>query len=396
MDELIHHPTIVGLIWCILSQYTVEDTTAFTYYNSIGKKIPISHRHKTVGKGGLMRFRIGSFNVKNLSYDASGRDIDRIAGLIKDNGFDIVALQEVLSEGGILKGRNLKNVYGRARSYERSIIARLGPNWDCKWLNPETSSKYYPYLGDDNRGEGYAFIWRTDLFRLPRKDSENEVKPHVEHYYSIKGDNVIRLIRDPGIGMFRYLDRPVEIRLITTHIVYGKPKEENMSADLSIGAINMRRNEFNILAGQIYKKVKDFCKTIESQGTVATIILGDYNLNIGSSGIPYALIPEISYFDSEGRCFNPNIQCYESNAPIRIYTLQKDLSTLKLNNPGMANNFDHFSVDDNTMKLVVGSASVIDGVHQRTESTDNDEESKYNTYRKKVSDHLPIVIDIEC
>ena len=52
-----------------------------------------------------MSIRIGSFNVKNLSL-ATGRDIDRIAQIIKDNELDIVAMQEVLSEGKILTGVN--------------------------------------------------------------------------------------------------------------------------------------------------------------------------------------------------------------------------------------------------------------------------------------------------
>ncbi len=341
-----------------------------------------------------MGYKIGSFNVKNLSYDATGRDLDRIANLIK--GFDIVALQEVLSEGGILKGRNLRNLGDRAKSYERSLLARLGANWDCRWLNPETKSKYYPYLGDDNRGEGYAFIWNTDKFELPKKDTYTRIEPYIEHRYSTQGDNIIRLIRDPGVGRFRLKERPVEIRLITTHIVFGKPREENLGVDLSVGAIKMRKNEFNILAGWIYKKVNDDCDSIEPRGTVATVLLGDYNLNLRKSGVLYPLVPEVAYFDSKGRLFNPKPGETNDDAPIKIYTLQEGLTTLKSTGEGLANNYDHFSVDDHTKSMICRKPLVIDGVHQGEEATDTDEESKYNTYRSKVSDHLPIMLEINC
>ena len=45
-----------------------------------------------------MSYKIGSFNVRNLSWGAVGsRNLDKIAEIIKR--YDIIALQEVLSEG---------------------------------------------------------------------------------------------------------------------------------------------------------------------------------------------------------------------------------------------------------------------------------------------------------
>lgn len=67
-----------------------------------------------------MSFKIGSFNVKNLSL-ATGRDLNRIARIILDNGFDIVAMQEVLSEGKILTGINSKSVSGQVMAYDYSL-----------------------------------------------------------------------------------------------------------------------------------------------------------------------------------------------------------------------------------------------------------------------------------
>ena len=105
-----------------------------------------------------MSYKIGSFNVRNLSWGAAGsRDLDIISSIIKE--FDIIALQEVLSEGKILEGPKLNDTYGQAKAYEYSLKSRLGDNWDMCWLNPKTSSKWYPFLGDDSRGEGYAFLF---------------------------------------------------------------------------------------------------------------------------------------------------------------------------------------------------------------------------------------------
>ena len=50
-----------------------------------------------------MGYKIGSFNLKNIGLTALGnkneRDLKKIAEIIKREKFDVVALQEVLSEG---------------------------------------------------------------------------------------------------------------------------------------------------------------------------------------------------------------------------------------------------------------------------------------------------------
>lgn len=68
-----------------------------------------------------MRFIVGSFNVRNLA-DGEGRDLDRIASIIKDNAMDVVVLQEVLQEGKILNGIQLKDEAGQSKAYKRSLL----------------------------------------------------------------------------------------------------------------------------------------------------------------------------------------------------------------------------------------------------------------------------------
>lgn len=116
--------------------------------------------------------------------------------------------------------------------------------------------------------------------------------------------------------------------MITTHIVYGKPKSDNLSVDLDIGAINMRRNEFSILAGDIYKRIDQDRKDI-NQNSVCTVLLGDYNLNLASSGLGIATIPDIVFFDSKGR-----MEPSPVDGGNHIYTMQSELTTLSRNAAG--------------------------------------------------------------
>lgn len=330
-----------------------------------------------------MGYRIGSFNVKNLSFGGK-RDLDRIAHIILDNKLDIVAMQEVLSEGKILTGINGKSSVGAAKAYEYSLKRRLGENWGICWQYPQTSAKNYPFLGGDSRGEGYAFLWNTDKFSLPKDENGNDVYPRIwRNYKTNVEEGMIRLIRDPCVGRFIVKGRPSEIRLITTHIVYGKPKDDNLSVDLEFGAVKMRQNEFKILAGQIYPRVSQYAKDVNCVAPY-TIILGDYNMNLKESGIVTANVPSIACFDDRGRMLDEN----ESGTFV-IKTVQKDLSTLKRDSDALANNYDHFSYDISLEeKNIIGNATTINAIEQ------GDSSGSFDKYREDVSDHLPVVIEV--
>lgn len=333
-----------------------------------------------------MSFRIGSFNVKNLSL-ATGRDIDRIASIILDNELDIVAMQEVLSEGKILTGINAKSVSGQAKAYDYSLKRRLGNNWDICWRDPKTSAKNYPFSGEDSRGEGYAFLWNTSRVDLPPDEKGNKVYPKIWRNYKTNIDTgLLRLMRDPCYGRFVVKGRPAEIRLITTHIVYGKPKAERLDSEIDFGAVNMRNHEFQILAGQIYPRISEYYK-VNNYTAPYTIILGDYNLNLMTSAATQSFMPSIACFDPYGKKLMGADGAY-----CTIYTVQEELSTLKKNEEGLANNYDHFSFDGRVKSQIVpNSARTINAIEQHSKN----ENAKYETYRKEVSDHLPIVIEID-
>lgn len=328
-----------------------------------------------------MQYKIASFNVRNLSIDASKERLDNLAKIIRENDLDIIAMQEVLSEGKILTGINLKSVSGQAKAYEHSLKKRLGDNWAICWRDPGSWAKNYMY--DDSRGEGYAFIWNTNKFELMKEDG-NEIMPRIYRDYKLRENNMLRLIRDPCYGRFRVIGRKPEIRLITTHIVYGKPSSWKGDADLDIGAIQMRKSEFSILAGQIYPAIAQYHKDYET--TVPyTIILGDYNLNLKDSNVNKAVLPDIMCYDEKGRGVPYNPTAYTT-----INTTQTELSSLKSEGEGLSSNYDHFSYENRVNSIIepgsVKTINIIDDME--TES------NKYEQYRKVVSDHLPIVMTI--
>ena len=332
-----------------------------------------------------MSYRIASFNVRNLSY-GSGRDLDRIARIIKDNKLDIVALQEVLSEGKILTGPNLKDLLGQAKALDYSLKGRLGKNYEICWRDPATKSKYYPYLGEDSRGEGYAFIWDTRKFELLKDEAGNEILPTIwRNYGTNSSEKQIRLIRDPCYGRFKIKNGKAEIRLITTHIVYKKPKDDLLDADLDFGAIQMRINEFNVIAGKIYPKISEYYKDINCC-VPYTIILGDYNLNLRSSGLGKAILQDVVCFDAYGHPISESTNSY-----CKIFTVQEQLTTLKIDGSGYASNYDHFSYDQRVKEEIIKGGPY--RIEVQSDGTE-DERTKFENYRQKVSDHVPVYVEI--
>lgn len=331
-----------------------------------------------------MIYKIGSFNVRNLSWGNKGRDLDLIADII--SRFDIIALQEVLSDGKILEGSSLKNPAGQAAAYEHSLKYRLGDNWDMCWLDPQTDSSWYPYLGEDKRGEGYAFLWRKDKFRCPVNEYGNEVRPRIFRQYKINSANdELRLIRDPGYGRFQPVNMPnAEIRLITTHIIFGKPDADKLKKIIDHGAVMMRKKEFNVLARSIYTRISEDHNDINCV-VPYTIILGDYNLNHLRSGAGSPYVPGLVVLDANHNILPLNM--IADQGVYRINTTQTDLTTINENGDNYANNYDHFSYDDHTRD------SIVRGTPYRLNAVEKT--GDHSTYKEKVSDHIPIMLEID-
>lgn len=346
----------------------------------------------------MARIRIGSFNVKNLS-QGRGRDLTRIARMINHYSLDIVALQEVLGEGQVIHSAVSGNLIGSAKGYNDTIIKHLLGQWDSVWLQPAVRGKNEKYLGTDQRGEGFALLWRKSKFDIPKPYEKDGVTrgrgPMIFSNYHAPKDG-IRLVRDPLYARLILKEkRAAELRILVTHLVHGKPtlvaNETNFSIDG--GAVTMRKKEFNTLAGKIYHRIsKD--NAVPECTKAYTLLLGDYNLNLKSSVAKDAYIPAkeyeeglaVAYYDDYGHLVDN-----KDLSKIKIYTGQSDLSTLKRDEPRYANNYDHFSFDD-CVKRQITDLSGVRALHEFV--GDPDDSTAFDKYRATVSDHVPIIIEL--
>ena len=102
-----------------------------------------------------MQYKVGSFNMNNWSLD-SKKDFEKIAEIIIEEKLDVVALQEILSEGkGILRMQEELQQCVKYNLYD----------WDSRWDSPRESTEP-DKMPKDHRGEGYAYLWNKKRFKL--------------------------------------------------------------------------------------------------------------------------------------------------------------------------------------------------------------------------------------
>ena len=332
-----------------------------------------------------MSYRVGSFNVRNLSND-NGVNLDIIAKIIKGEKFDIVALQEVLDSGKILDGGMGRKVRGQVSTYEDYLLRRL-PKYQMRWGASNVKKKAKDE-NEDKRGEGYAFLWNTKRVELAKQiipSGESVFNPRIWGQYSLKrADGVQRLVRDPFYGRFKIKGMRQEIRLITTHIYFGS----NNATD-----IDLRKRELNILAGAIYPRLHD--KTYGVNTPATTILLGDYNLNLKDSHAGSSYMNAVITVDENGMVRSGlDIQADKN---VRTFTtVQSQLSTLSSTGTEekYSNNYDHFTYETS-----------IGGIHRAYDGDsmsyphaikvcDLPVDIDFETYRKNVSDHLPLCVEL--
>lgn len=298
-------------------------------------------------------YKIGSFNCLNLGMGAS-KDIQMFADIILNEKFDIIALQEI-------KGQNALN----------RIMSRLPSYW-------------VGIADNDSNVNDYAFVWNSRRFTLANAEEQGmtrEYAPRIYKQYRIDRKSGQRdLIREPFFARFFPVGGAIpyiEFRLINTHIRYSKGSHEE---NQTLGAVLMRKNEFDVLTKAIYSKESD--KRYGNNRPSYTILLGDYNLNIPSpeTKSPY-LIESFEIDDGNNRKV--------------ITTVQKGLSTLKKADDNansskdiFANNYDHFTFDINRFRDIVVSCNRIDTVEKYC---DGDAEK----HMKDISDHIPVVLDLD-
>ena len=289
-----------------------------------------------------MSVKIGSFNLRDFSLNRTGIDIPLIARIIHEQGFHIVALQEVLNQMTL---KSLKNA-----------LNAMGGKWVTDMDKPDQ--------GTIPKQEYYAFVWNEDKVQLAKKtyirngiSREVEVPPMIANY---RNSSARELARDPYYARFWPKNEDYsEIRLINVHL-----KSNRFS-------VSERNNEFRIIADRIYHALSN-----EGDGTRSkyTFMLGDYNLNLKRQDNIGNLLEEEEYFiDDRGR-----IQV--------IRTVQDKKTTLKETSTQFANNFDHFSYDIKLDDVIVN----VDAVNSVNDYCDGN----FKEHFEKVSNHIPISITI--
>ena len=327
-----------------------------------------------------MGYRIGSFNMRNIGKTSTGkkdsRDFSKIAQIIKESRFDVVALQEVLSEGIAFTTKS---------QAKRSILMELGPNWDFCWADSTTTTK------TDRRGEGYAFLWNTRRLRLVQTVLDNgSIRNSVPYMISSRSDN---LLRRPYYARFSPQGlvggSNFEIRLICIHTYYG---DDNSLAR------KKRHEELEILMKEVYPRISD--KVYKNDMPHYTIMLGDYNVELKRPG---KIIRKGTKAPAYLKADANDIVEVASWDYKKIKTVQDKYTTLSRSyngdgekddedeshdDSGFAHDYDHFSFEISQFEGVYMKVNRINAVEKFCE---ND----FYEYSKKVSDHIPIIMEIE-
>lgn len=337
-----------------------------------------------------MGYRIGSFNMRNLGISAMGRtsvrDLKTIAEIIRGEHFDLIALQEVLSGG---------KAFTAPGYAKQSILMELGPEWDFCWADAEAEN--------DPRHEGFAFIWNKNRLRLC---TTTVLTPHGEvtrtFYPRICRLNHKDMIRLPYYGRFTASDIPggtnVEFRVICIHTYYGNDSAEDRA---------IRQHELDVLMKDIYPQIND--KRYGDPMVSYTVLLGDYNAELWTAESRLWLeplrkgswkMPAIIPTDDEGIVRSSRYDGRE------IRTVQDQLTTLKskadesgkeeFDTAGYSYSYDHFSYEDKSfhgMKPEVKPVTAAVSEYCRVDG--GEYRSDFEKYHKTVSDHIPIMMDIE-
>ncbi len=332
-------------------------------------------------------YRIGSFNLHNIGLGAFAgeRNLEKIANIILSEQLDVVALQEILSEGKVFTKDDLPSTITKS-----NIISYLGgkEQWDFAWA----------LSGDESpRHEGYAFLWKKDRLRL----STSRISRNGRTFERVFMPRMIQtrgqeMQRQPYFARFTPQGLPggssFEIRLLCVHTYFGNDND----ADRVI-----RLNEIKTLLTEIYPQVAD--RTYQNAMPHYTIVLGDYNAELVTDENRWFVaernayrrkenirIPAVIPTDGQGNIYSEKYQ-------VSIKTVQDQLTTLKKKDDsdadgeierGYASNYDHFSYDESAVGHVIyGKPKRIDAV--RLYCADD-----FQEYYKTISDHIPIMMEL--
>jgi len=334
-----------------------------------------------------MGYRIGSFNLHNLGFSAidkkeNKRNLRKIAEMKKEEKFDVVALQEILSEGKAF-------VYEK-ETVKKNIIWELGGEreWGFEWADASSKTA-------DTRGEGYAFLWNKRRLRLTTTVlDDGRIREFIPQM--LKNVKCKTMRRYPYYARFTPQGTlggtNFEIRLICIHTHYGDDTPNDRKT---------RQNELDIVIKEIYPQISD--KIYKNDMPHYTIILGDYNVELRRIR-PHRYVQEAlkgKTIRQEPACLiaddNDEIEVAKWGKCQKVKTVQDRLTTLKktinpdnsivFNGNGYSCNYDHFSFEVAQFEGIDWSATKIDAVKKYY----NDD---FEKYFNEISDHVPIMMEI--
>lgn len=325
-----------------------------------------------------MGIKIGSFNVLSFqafrSDDEIRKDISLMAKIISDEKFDIIGIQEIYDE------KPMSFLVNKLNGGLKGAFAK----WEGKWGRPSSRSV--------KAAEGFAFIWNTETIALAESVTpagKRIYEPRIYQQYRVDRKNgQVDLVRDPFYGRFKVKNQNLELRIINAHIMYDEGKSNN---PLNLSENDMRRNEYEILVKNIL--AKESTRRYGNNLPAYTVLLGDYNLNLNRHHTSSPYLEEV-------------IEIQDGHYTYRMRTVQDQLTTLKGRTKlepdkparGYANNYDHFTFDEERFAEFSPIATAIDAVNKYCLSdcqNDEEKEKVYETYKRSVSDHLPICLDLD-
>lgn len=279
---------------------------------------------------------IGSFNVWNLSYhkgakskssthpdDWKERKVEAIANIIKSNGMDIAALQELKGGEGSAEG----------------IVAKLPPGYDYLHVDRiygELKDRGFVFPSEmESRGE-LAFIYRNDKIRvafddehcnmyveiyrqlqtkyrelidlltgvvvgliglIPEDDGKKNSKKQLgvgmggilaNGAGSVLGDVAARekiatmigsIVRPPLVAFFNVRDNDSQLRFVNAHVRWNLTaveKEKKGAGLLEGSADKLRKEEIKLLLGYVFKYVDAY--PMKKRSSKYTVVGGDFNM----------------------------------------------------------------------------------------------------------------------
>ena len=330
-------------------------------------------------------YRIGSFNLHNIGTGAfaNDRDLEKIANIILEEQLDVVALQEVLTEGKIFTKNDLPSSITKS-----NIITYLGgpDRWGFEWA----------YSGDESiRHEGYAFLWNKDRLRLSTaqvsRNGVNFERVYIPRMIQSKGKD---LKRKPYFARFTPQGMAggssFEIRLICVHTFFGNDNTEDRKD---------RQDEIKALLQEVYPQAAGW--KFQNAMPNYTILLGDYNAELKTDANG-SIVESRNAYRKKNKIRIPAVIptdgmgiVHSEKYDVDIKTVQDQLTTLKKKEDdefadrGYASNYDHFSYDENEIGHVIkGRPRRVDAVRKYC---GDDFEKYFNT----ISDHIPIIMELQ-